>query len=161
MPMSERVCNDNLGFGGIGSNTSLPSTSHMTLINPTNLSDIELAIERTQLKSQHKSQLHSSASEETMSIKNETNRLPKSSESQYSLKTFVSNKNLSRVYIEQKNLVLNYSLLMNEDKNVLILNLISLENLRSNNSVDWKIIDNLNVYIRIELVFIDKGNTLC
>ena len=148
--MSESVCNDNLGYGA-------NSNSNSTLPNPTNLSDIELAMERTQFKSQHRQQaVHDSADEETMSIKNETNRLPMST-SQHSLKTFVSNKNISRVYIEQKNLLLNYSLLVTEENSTLTLNVISLENLRAHNSVEWNLIDNLNVYIRVELVYIDSG----
>ena len=46
---------------------------------------------------------------------------------------------------------------MTEENSTLTLNVISLENLRAHNSVDWNLIDNLNVYIRVELVYIDSG----
>ena len=79
-----------------------------------------------------------------------------SSASQHSLNRFVTNKNTSRLCIDQNHLLVNYSILVSEVHRTLRLNLISLENLKSSNS-ELKILEKLNVYIKIELVYVKEG----
>lgn len=135
--MSDEMCYNNLGYGANETET-------------TSKYPLEYNINEMKVKS-HEANLEEDKQNKRNSIK--------SSASQYSLNSFVSNKNISRVFIEQKNLIMNYSILVNEKQNVVTLNIISLENLRSSNTMDWKIIDNLCVYILIEMRFTDKdGN---
>ncbi len=79
------------------------------------------------------------------------------SASQHSLNKFMSNRNTSRVCIDQANVFVNYSVLLSEVHRTLRLNLISVENLRNGSGADGQCLDNLNVYVRIELVYVGEG----
>jgi len=75
------------------------------------------------------------------------------SASQNSLSKFMKNRNTSKVSIEPGNVFVNYSVLLNELKRTLRLNLISVENLRC---TDLKGLDNLSVYVRIQLIYVGE-----
>lgn len=86
---------------------------------------------------------------------------PPTSASQHSLNTFVSNRNISKVFMtSQQNITINYSISFKEALDVIDLNIVSLENMQSIEASDLNIVDKLNVYIKIELVFIDKNGVL-